>query len=104
MNAHEAPWRPQIISPGVIWAEDGRLHISGWEFTDPSKPVGPIRLTGLDWFMGHSVKELHEMAHGAHCRCPVYGFTLINTDTGTQVLAYDEVPAYTGRTSEGERP
>jgi hypothetical protein len=82
-KAGDDPWK--ITQTGTISADNGNLTIGGWVFTDPRIPPGtspPVRWfnvsgSGADVLHGHSVAELHKLAHGDGCTCPVSQVTSI---------------------------
>jgi hypothetical protein len=85
-------WLPEIIAVGTIAIRRGQLVLSGWQCHDPDDIIdAPGETAGLSVLMGRSVAELHGLAHGRGCSCPVRGF---RPDTGLLTLGYDERPPY----------
>jgi len=92
--------RPVIIEVGALAVRDNEIVVgdqdSGWVVEDPTRPVGYRFGPGdPNSMFGRSAKELHTLAHGASCRCPVYGFQVSNRET---TWAYDSPVPYTWAT------
>ena len=73
------PRRLEIVKPGSMDLADGDdgpyLRLRDWVFRDPSLPADAVVHLDSDGLKralrGYSLAELHEMAHGRNCRCPV---------------------------------
>jgi hypothetical protein len=98
----DAPW--EIKHTGTMRvAGNGDLLFAGWGVVDPHVPAGrggqvkhgpPI---GPDPLYGHTVAELHALAHGAGCTCPVATWTPNRKPTSP---ADTPVPADTKRNGD----
>jgi hypothetical protein len=78
-----------VDAVGTIKVVDGILTSDGWRFGYPGLAAHLLR--GWSLFGGWSARELHEMSHGAGCRCPVWGF---EPRSEVRALRYDERPPY----------
>jgi len=91
--SNQNPDRPALVTAGTIEMAFGNVFFKGWEWHSPDLPEGTwaVPCQGLALMMGYSVRELHEMSHGADCRCPVFGQSVAD---GPLEYGYDEAPPF----------
>lgn len=82
---------PELLHAGTLEFRDGVFIMDGWRWGEDRIPPGRYDDSGIVRMAGRSIRQLHEMAHGVRCHCPVHG---AGFDTGHIVLGHDEEPPY----------
>lgn len=67
------PPRYGILDVGIIELRDGEIFLDNWSFHTPEGEMGlsPVGQDGGGRVAGWELAELHLIAHGHPCSCPV---------------------------------